>query len=142
MSSLWFSVDANAVEEACDRMEWYGLALITSGVLGLLFGMFWVAFSGVCVLAGAGTPLYVGILFVAGGLGPLLGASVVLTLGISRRVTASRLRELRTLAHGRGGVSLERVTVMLGGKVGPAQALLHKACELGVAAPAAHGQAG
>lgn len=139
MSPLWFSIDGDAVNDACGRLEWLGLILIGVGVLGLMFAFFWVAFGGVCVVVGVGTWVVIVLLVVAGGLGPMIGSALVLWLGISKRLLAARLRELRTLSHANGGVSVEQVTIMMGGSAG-AQRLLHRACELGVAAPAVPGR--
>jgi hypothetical protein len=139
MSSLWFTIDGDAVNDACGRLEWFGLFLIASGVLGLLFGFFWVAFAGLCVVIGVGTWGSILLLVGAGGLGPMIGSALVLWLGISKRVRAARLRELRTLSHASGGVTVEQATTMMGSSMA-AQRLLRRACELGVAAPAVPGR--
>lgn len=135
MTPMWFSIDGDAVNDASSRLEWIGLLLITAAVAGLLFGMFWVAFGIIALAVDVGSWVNIALIVVAGGLGPALGAAVVLWLGIARRVTASRLRDLRTLSHTRGGVSLDQVTTMVGNRPA-AERLLRRACELGVAAPA------
>ncbi|MFW5739790.1 MAG: hypothetical protein ACOC1F_05430 [Myxococcota bacterium] len=134
MTAMWFHVDGEAVNEASRRMEWAGLLLIAAGVLGMLFGMFWIAFSVIALVVEVGMWATIVVLVIAAGFGPLLGASLVLWLGVSRRLVATRLRDLRTLAHARGGVTTEQVAQMLGSR-GGAERLLRKACELGVAAP-------
>ncbi len=135
MSSMWFEVDGKAIERGCQRMEWSGLALIVFGVVGLLFGGFWVVFSGICVLIGIDEYAALALVTVLGGLGPMVGASVVLALGASKRVVAARLRDLKTLSHRAGGTSPEQVAQLMGGDHAAAQRLLRKACEIGAAVP-------
>lgn len=139
MSSLWFSIDGDAVNDASGRLEWLGLFWIASGVLGLMFSFFWLAFGGLCVVIGVGTWGAILLLVGAGGVAPMIASALVLWLGISKRMMAARLRELRTLSHATGGVTLEQATIMMGTSAG-AQRLLHRACELGVAAPALPGR--
>ena len=135
MSPRWFSVDVDALHPVCVRLEWFGLVLIAAAVMGLLFGMFWLAFTVVILAAGVGTGVNAALIAGGGGLFPIAIASVVLWFGISRRLLASRLRDLRTLAHARGIVSLEQTAGLMSGNLSSAERLLLRACELGIAAP-------
>lgn len=135
MTHLWFSIDDAELNRACGRMEWAGLLWIGAGVIGLLFGMFWIVFGFMCIAIDVGPLVYILLIIVGGGVGPVIGATVVTWVGISRRVTAARLREIRTMAHGVGGVSQDQVRIMLRSQRG-AERLLRRACEMGIAAPA------
>jgi hypothetical protein len=135
MNPVWFRVDPKAIDEACGPLDRFGLALILIGAAGVLFGVFWVVFGILCLVLDVGKPLYTVLIAVVGGLGPMAGAAVVAGLGVSRRLLASRLRELRTLAHKTGGVSSQQAALVMGSER-TAQRLLRKGCELGVLSPA------
>lgn len=135
MNPDWFRVDPLAIDEACRPLDRFGLALILLGGVGVMFGVFWFVFGIICLVADVGRPLYTVLISVVGGIGPMMAAAGVGAMGVARRLLASRLRELRTLAHKTGGVSSQQVACVMGSERA-AQRLLRKGCALGVIAPA------
>ena len=133
--TIRFEINVDGLEKACRNAEWAGGALIVVGVVGLVFGLFWVLFGAVCLIGQVGSLQNVLLLLGAGGMGPMIGAAVVIWVGVSRRIGASRLRELATLARARGAVSVARLAALLNDDQGAAETLLRRACELGVAVP-------
>jgi hypothetical protein len=129
----WYVVDSRAVEDACRSYERIGIVFILVGSAGVVFGMFWSAFAVVCLILGIGTALVLGFVVGVGGIVPIVGGTLVLALGVLRRVWAARLRDLQTLAHGAGGVTHDQAAALMGET--SARKLLRKACEIGVAAP-------
>ena len=131
-SDVAFELRSQDLLQLARRRGRRGAWLFGFSIFGLLFGTFWMFWGVIVFLTGVGLVNGV-IVFLFGGVGPTLGASLVAWAGVRRRRDAEELEQLAILAETRGDVTLGEAAHLLSESEAHAAKLLNVASSAGAA---------
>ncbi|MEZ4222867.1 MAG: serine/threonine-protein kinase [Polyangiaceae bacterium] len=111
-SDVAFAISSAPLLALARRRGRRGAWLLGVSCFGLLFGVFWMFWGVIVFLTGVGLVNGV-IVFLFGGVGPALGASLLAWAGVKRRHDAEALEQLALLSETRTDVTIRETAQLL-----------------------------